>query len=135
LANIVPGTQNPTEESRTGIEQALKTYRELAKQEPETYLPNVAATLNDLGILDSDENRIEKARREFGEALKIGSSLFSVGSLLGGLCPLSAALRLLKVEANINGILPAGGRDYVREAGLGKSGLFEWEDSTKHFEK
>ena len=54
--------QNPTEESRTGIEQALKTYRELAKKEPETYLPNVAATLNDPRILDSDENRIEKAR-------------------------------------------------------------------------
>ena len=39
----------------------------------------------------------------------IGSSLFSVGSLLGGRCPLSAALRLLKVESDINGILPAGG--------------------------
>ena len=39
----------------------------------------------------------------------MGSSPFSVGSLLGGLCPLSAALRLLKVECDINGILPAGG--------------------------
>jgi len=71
LANIVGGAQNPTEESRTGIEDALKTYRELAKKEPETYLPDVAAMLNDLGILDSDENRVEKARIEFEEALKI----------------------------------------------------------------
>jgi len=45
-----------------------------------------------------------KAQHKF-----MGSSLFSVGSLLGGLCPVSAALRLLKVEADINGILPAGG--------------------------
>ena len=71
LADTVGGSQNPTEESRTGIEEALKTYRQLAKKEPETYLPNIAATLNDLGILDTDENRIEKARKEFEEALKI----------------------------------------------------------------
>jgi hypothetical protein len=65
FADTVGGTQNPTEKSRTGIEEALKTYRELAEKEPETYLPNIAATLNDLGILDTDENRIEKARKEF----------------------------------------------------------------------
>jgi hypothetical protein len=34
-------------------------------------LPYVAATLNDLGILDSDQNRMEEARKEFEEALKI----------------------------------------------------------------
>jgi tetratricopeptide (TPR) repeat protein len=71
LGDTVGGIQNPTDESRRGTEEALKTYRELAEKEPETYLPNVAATLNDLGILDSDENRIEKARKEFEEALKI----------------------------------------------------------------
>ena len=60
LANIVGGTQNRTEESRRVIEEALKTYRELAKKEPETYLPDVAATLNDLGILDSDANRVQE---------------------------------------------------------------------------
>ena len=70
LADTVGGSQNPTEESRTGIEEALKTYRQLAKKQPETYLPHVAATLNDLGILDSNQNRIENARKEFEEALK-----------------------------------------------------------------
>jgi hypothetical protein len=40
---------------------------------------------------------------------KKGSSLFSVGRLLGGFGLLSATLRLLKVESGINGILPAGG--------------------------
>jgi tetratricopeptide (TPR) repeat protein len=64
------GSQNQTEETPREYEEALKTYRELAKKEPETYLPHVAATLNDLGILDSDQKRIEKARKEFEEALK-----------------------------------------------------------------
>jgi hypothetical protein len=32
-----------------------------------------------------------------------------VGRLLGGFGLLSAALRLIKVESDINGILPAGG--------------------------
>ena len=56
LADTVGGAQNQTEESRR---EALKTYRELAEKEPEIYLPDVAATLNDLGILDSDQNRKE----------------------------------------------------------------------------
>ena len=66
----VGGAQNQTEETRRELEESLKTFRELAKKEPETYLPRVAATLNDLGILDSNQNRIEKARKEFEEALK-----------------------------------------------------------------
>jgi hypothetical protein len=41
--------------------------------------------------------------------LKTGSSLFSVGNLVRRAQPRSAALRLLKVESGINGILPAGG--------------------------
>ena len=65
----VGGVQNQTEGIRRELEESLKTYRELAKKEPETYLPHVAATLNDLGILDSNQNRIEKARKEFEEAL------------------------------------------------------------------
>src|SRR5208283_4220461 len=67
LADTVGDAQNQTEETRR---EALKTYRELAEKEPETYLPDVAATLNDLGIFDSDQNRIEKARKEFEEAVR-----------------------------------------------------------------
>ena len=44
-------------------EEALKIYRELAEKEPETYLPYVAATLNNLGILDRAQNRPEEARK------------------------------------------------------------------------
>ena len=52
------------------IEEALKTYRELAQKYPEIYLPYVAMTLNNLGILDSDLNRMAEARKEYEEALK-----------------------------------------------------------------
>jgi hypothetical protein len=34
-------------------------------------LPDVAATLNNLGILDCDQNRMEEARNEYAEALNI----------------------------------------------------------------
>jgi hypothetical protein len=44
----------------------------------------------------------------------LGSSLFSVGNLLDEVGSYSAALRLLKVESDINGILPArGGPLYI----------------------
>ena len=66
LADRVAGAQDQTEATR----RALKTYRELAEKKPETYLPDVAATLNDLGIVDSNQNRKEEARKEFEEALK-----------------------------------------------------------------
>ena len=54
----VGGAQKQTGETRRELEESLKTYRDLAKEEPETYLPHVAATLNDLGILDGNQNRI-----------------------------------------------------------------------------
>ena len=58
------------EETRGEYEESLKTYRELAKKEPET-LPYVAATLNNLGILDRAQNRPGEARKAFEEAMKI----------------------------------------------------------------
>jgi hypothetical protein len=69
LARLVVDSQNDTKETRKECEKALKTYRKLAEREPETYLPGVAATLNDLAIIDGDQNRVEKARMEFEEAL------------------------------------------------------------------
>src|SRR5260221_1077212 len=49
--------QNRMEAARKEYEQTLKTYREFPRKDPETYLPDVAATLNDLPTLDSDQNR------------------------------------------------------------------------------
>ena len=56
--------QNRMEETRKEHEEALKTYRELAQKEPDTYLPEVAQKLNDLGIVDSAQNRAEEARKQ-----------------------------------------------------------------------
>jgi len=70
-ALVLNSDQNRMEETRKEHKEALKTYRELAQKEPETYLPEVAQTLNDLGIVDSAQNRPEEARKAFAEALKI----------------------------------------------------------------
>src|SRR5262249_21029748 len=70
-APVLNSDQNRMEETRKEHEEALKTYRELARKEPETYLPKVAQTLNNLGIVDSAQNRAKEARRAFTEALKI----------------------------------------------------------------
>jgi tetratricopeptide (TPR) repeat protein len=59
------------DEARNEYEEALKTYRGLAQKDPNTYLPDVAMTLNNLGILDRDRNRMAEARKEYEEALKI----------------------------------------------------------------
>ena len=70
-APVLHSDQTRMEETRKEHEEALKTYRELAQKEPETYLPEVAQTLNNLGIVDSAQNRAEEARKAFAEAVKI----------------------------------------------------------------
>ena len=70
-ASVLNSDQTRMEETRKEDEKALKTYRELAQKEAETYLPEVAQTLNNLGIMDSAQNRAEEARKAFAEALKI----------------------------------------------------------------
>src|SRR4029077_17243856 len=70
-APVLNSDQNRMEETRKEHEEALKTYRELAQKEPDTYLPEVAQTLNNLGIVDSAQNRAKEARKAFEEALKI----------------------------------------------------------------
>jgi tetratricopeptide (TPR) repeat protein len=70
-APVLHSDQTRMEETRKEREEALKTYRELAQKEAETYLPEVAQTLNNLGTLDSAQNRMEAARKEYEGALKI----------------------------------------------------------------
>ena len=103
----VGGAQNQMDETRGEYEDSLKTYRELAKKEPENYLPHVAATLNDLGILDSDQNRIEEAREEFAEALKIYRKLAHKKP--------DIYLRYVALTLNNLGILE-GTQNYLEEA-------------------
>jgi tetratricopeptide (TPR) repeat protein len=55
---------------RKAFKEALKTYRELERKDPETYLAYVAKTLNNLGVFDHTQNRLEEARKALEEALK-----------------------------------------------------------------
>jgi tetratricopeptide (TPR) repeat protein len=49
----------------------LRIYRDLAEENPSTYLPNVAGTLNNLALLHSDKNELTLAQGEYEEALRI----------------------------------------------------------------
>ena len=55
--------------------ETLGYYRQLAEQSPATYLPNVATTLNNLGILYSDTGRPAQAEEAYNEALTIRLTL------------------------------------------------------------
>ena len=57
-------------QSRAYYEEALTIRRQLAQQDPDTYRPYLATTLNDLGILDAQQNRPGDARRHYDEALQ-----------------------------------------------------------------
>src|SRR5438552_3916935 len=68
---MLDADQNRPEAARKGFEEALKICRELAKNNPDAYLPDVAMTLNNLAALDRVQNRPEEARKGFEEALEI----------------------------------------------------------------
>ncbi len=62
-------------ESLTVYDEALQIYRNLAKVNPQTYLPDVANTLNNLGLFYSATNRLSEARAAYNEALSIKEKL------------------------------------------------------------
>ena len=66
---------NNFNEARSHYEVALQALRSLAEHDPETYTPEVAATLNNLGALLSDTNEFEQSQTYFEEALQIRRSL------------------------------------------------------------
>jgi tetratricopeptide (TPR) repeat protein len=68
---ILHSAGNRMEDARKAFEEALKIRRQLAQQNPETYLRALADTLNNLGILYHDQNRVEDARKAYEEALDI----------------------------------------------------------------
>jgi tetratricopeptide (TPR) repeat protein len=55
--------------------ETLEIRRELAKQNPATFLPDVAGTLNNLAVLHSDTNEMVIALSEYTEALEIRREL------------------------------------------------------------
>ena len=66
---------NYFDDAANHYEEALKIYRELAQENPRTYLPNVATSLNNLAILHKDKNEFPQAFEKFEEALKIRREL------------------------------------------------------------
>ncbi len=50
-------------------------YQELAKENPRTYLPYVATTLNNLAVLQKAKNEFPQALEKYQEALKIYQEL------------------------------------------------------------
>src|SRR4029077_18035993 len=70
IAGWTEETRNAREALRSSQELLLQFYRELAQNNPETYLPDVATTLKNLGVLDRGQGRMEEARKEYAEALQ-----------------------------------------------------------------
>ncbi len=62
--------QKRLDEARRHFEEALKSYRQLAEQNPDAYLSYLAVTLNELGNLDRIQNRTDDERRHYEEALQ-----------------------------------------------------------------
>ncbi|MFZ4557270.1 MAG: tetratricopeptide repeat protein [Pseudanabaena sp.] len=52
-------------------QEALQIYRELAKQKPASFLPDVAMTLNNLAVLHRNTNEMAIALSEYRKALEI----------------------------------------------------------------
>ena len=57
------------EAARKEYQEGVKIYRKLAEKNPENYLPSIAQTLNNLGIVDSAQNGQRRRGRLFEEAL------------------------------------------------------------------
>ena len=59
------------EEAGKELDETLQIHRELAQKNPEAYLPDVAETLNNLGVLFRKQNRTQEAKQAYAEALQI----------------------------------------------------------------
>ena len=66
---------NDFEKARRHYEEVLQALRELAKQNPEAYKPDVATTLNNLGNLLRNTNDLKQAQDYYEEALQIRREL------------------------------------------------------------
>jgi tetratricopeptide (TPR) repeat protein len=66
---------NSFDQAKPLYEEALELYRTLAAENPRTYLPYVANTLNNLANLQSDQNHLERALASYDEALELYRTL------------------------------------------------------------
>ncbi|MGA3134357.1 MAG: tetratricopeptide repeat protein [Terracidiphilus sp.] len=77
LAVLYRATQH-IEKAEQAYDEALATYRKLAKNNPEAYLPGVATTLNNLAIMYSETQRLREAEQAYDEALAIRRKLAAI---------------------------------------------------------
>jgi nephrocystin-3 len=63
------------DESEKALTEALRIDRELAKTNPQANLPNLAQTLNTLGVLYEDTQSFNEAVKVLTEALNIRREL------------------------------------------------------------
>ena len=54
----------------------MRSYRRLVQRDPDTYLPFLAATLNNLALAEESQGRIEDASAHYKEALNVYQKLF-----------------------------------------------------------
>jgi tetratricopeptide (TPR) repeat protein len=73
LSNLgdLDGRQNRSDDARRHYEEALIYFRQLARQDPAMYLPQVASTLISLGHSDRTQNQLETAAQRYAEAATI----------------------------------------------------------------
>ena len=67
--------QNRLDEAREHNGAAIAIYRQLAAQNPEVYLPYLAAALNNVASVDRQQHRLDDAEKGFAESLKINRQL------------------------------------------------------------
>jgi tetratricopeptide (TPR) repeat protein len=66
---------NCFDQAKPLYEGLLQNYRALAQENPRTYLPYVAMTLNNLAILQKAQNELSGAEQNYQEALQIHRAL------------------------------------------------------------
>jgi tetratricopeptide (TPR) repeat protein len=72
---VLHQNQNEYEKASKEYTETLEIYRNLTKDNPQAYLPDVARTLNNLAVLHWNQNEYEKASEEYTEALAIRRNL------------------------------------------------------------
>ena len=79
LAELYRKTNEP-EKAENGYHEALKRYYQLAKNNPNLFLPCIATTLNNIGIIYYDNKNYQEAEEKYNNALSIHRELSQQGS-------------------------------------------------------
>ena len=105
---------NDFSKAKEYYEEILVTYRALATKNPQAYNPDLAGTLNNLGLLLSNNNEIKQAKDCYQEALKIYRNLAKKNPQAYNLYLASTLNNLANLLSNNNEIKQA--QIYYQEA-------------------